>query len=235
MSASTPEPAPDPSNIWSYFQNEGLASFDVARPRHDYLARKLSRLAGGAPSLLNIGAGSGYFEGLMKTRGWKVATLDPDARAIRRLQESGVDARCGVIEKMPFDDGSFDFVVASEVLEHLDDRQRALGLREVARLLRAGGTFAGTVPWRENLAAEQVVCPQCTLKFHRWGHLKSFSLETMRAELEAVFGEVAVRRTAYAREQPGLLRKAAAAARTVVAACGQQLPNLCVYFTARKR
>ena len=227
-------PLPDQAKIWSHFQNEGLASFDAARPRHDFLSRKLARLARGNPRLLNIGAGSGYMEKLMLARGWRVSTLDPDERAIARLKASGVDARCGVIEQMPFEEGRFDIVAASEVLEHLDDRQRGIGLGECRRVLRGGGIFAGTVPWRENLSAEEVLCPQCTLKFHRWGHQKSFTIEALHSELAAVFDDVSVGRTAFTRDQPGLLRKLMALARVLAAAAGQVPPNLCVYFTARK-
>ncbi|MGH9674956.1 MAG: class I SAM-dependent methyltransferase, partial [Bryobacteraceae bacterium] len=225
---------PDQARIWSHFQNEGLASFDGARPRHDFLSRKLARLAPGTPRLLNIGAGSGYLEKLMLARGWNVSTLDPDERAIARLTASGVDARCGVIEQMPFEEGRFDIVAASEVLEHMDDRQREIGLGECHRVLRGGGIFTGTVPWRENLAAEEVVCPQCTLKFHRWGHQKSFTIQALHSELAAVFDEVKASRTAYTPHQPGLLRKLMALARVLAAAAGQAPPNLCIYFTARK-
>jgi SAM-dependent methyltransferase len=49
------------------------------------------------------------------------------------------DALC-----LPFADGAFDRVVASEVLEHIPDDTTALA--ELARVLRPGGTMAVTVP-----------------------------------------------------------------------------------------
>jgi SAM-dependent methyltransferase len=45
---------------------------------------------------------------------------------------------------LPFPDGAFDRVVCAEVLEHLPDDVGAM--RELARVLRPGGTMAVTVP-----------------------------------------------------------------------------------------
>ena len=45
---------------------------------------------------------------------------------------------------LPFPDGTFDRVICSEVLEHLPDDVAAM--RELARVLRPGGTMAITVP-----------------------------------------------------------------------------------------
>jgi SAM-dependent methyltransferase len=45
---------------------------------------------------------------------------------------------------LPFDDGAFDCVIISEVLEHLHDEREAL--REMSRVLRPGGMLAVSVP-----------------------------------------------------------------------------------------
>lgn len=44
--------------------------------------------------------------------------------------------------RVPFPDGTFDLVYSSQVLEHVPDP--LLHLREIARVLRAGGTFIGS-------------------------------------------------------------------------------------------
>ncbi|HAC80681.1 MAG TPA: SAM-dependent methyltransferase [Deltaproteobacteria bacterium] len=45
---------------------------------------------------------------------------------------------------LPFADGEFDCVIISEVMEHLEEDERALA--EVSRVLRPGGTLAVSVP-----------------------------------------------------------------------------------------
>src|SRR5439155_9671254 len=52
----------------------------------------------------------------------------------------------GDVSAMPFAGASFDKVILSEVLEHLDDD--AAALREVRRVLRPGGVLAISVPNR---------------------------------------------------------------------------------------
>ena len=57
-------------------------------------------------------------------------------------------ARVGAVQgdalRLPFADGTFDRVIASEVLEHIPDDEAAMA--ELARVLRPGGTMAVTVP-----------------------------------------------------------------------------------------
>lgn len=78
-------------------------------------------------------------------------------------------------ERLPFEQGAFDVVVAGELLEHLADA--ALMVREVQRVLAPQGTFVGSVPnsfhWRARLA-------------YLWGrsfedptHLQRFSRSTL--------------------------------------------------------
>lgn len=47
-------------------------------------------------------------------------------------------------EKIPFPDNYFDYVVCSEVLEHLSNHDNALS--EIFRVLKPNGKFIGTVP-----------------------------------------------------------------------------------------
>jgi SAM-dependent methyltransferase len=50
----------------------------------------------------------------------------------------------GDATRLPFADGAFDRVIASEVMEHINDD--AAAVTELARVLRPGGTIAVTVP-----------------------------------------------------------------------------------------
>jgi SAM-dependent methyltransferase len=59
------------------------------------------------------------------------------------IERSDVDHQVD-LQRLPFADGSYDFVYASHVLEHIRDDMAALG--EIARILRPGGVAVLPVP-----------------------------------------------------------------------------------------
>ena len=93
--------------------------------------------------LMDLGAGSGCEE-LMNFRGCarRVCGVDPDPRVTDNpfLDE----AKVATGDHIPYLDESFDVVVASNVLEHLEDP--ASVFREVARVLKPGGVFLAKTP-----------------------------------------------------------------------------------------
>lgn len=223
------------SRIWEYFQNEGSDSFRGARPRLAYLA---AMIPAGA-DVLDIGVGDGTFERLAARRGLRVHVLDPDEKAIERARAElglGDRARAGVGQALPWADGSFDAVVVSEVLEHLDDATLRATLAEASRVLRPGGRLLGTVPADEVLDEQRTVCPDCGRRFHRWGHEQSFSPERMQALLLETFDAPTVRRRWFVAW--GLLNwkgRLQAFARTTLSAAGVWGAGHNLVFTARKR
>jgi 2-polyprenyl-3-methyl-5-hydroxy-6-metoxy-1,4-benzoquinol methylase len=113
---------------------------------------------------LDVGAGRGIASYALARDGWTTTALEPDesnvvgAGAIRSLSaEKGVDIT--VVqewgERLPFEDASFDLVHARQVLHHAKDLQQFC--RELARVLRAGGTFVASrehvISRREDLNA----------------------------------------------------------------------------------
>ncbi len=229
---------PSQQRIWSHFQNQGSeAVFRASHPRHAALVRKIRRLgAASKAAVLNIGVGDGNFERQALQRGWATYALDPDTEAIARLSGAGVQAQAGFIDSIPFNDAQFDFVVASEVLEHLTSHERDAGLREIRRTLKPGGYFLGTVPYREDLDLNVVVCPKCAHVFHRWGHTTAFDLPAMRAELAALFAVQSCRRTAFVEFRGRSLGgKFKSALRLMLARCGAAIAVPNIFFVCRKQ
>lgn len=172
--------------IWEHFQNEGVEAFDESRPRLEFLVGQMMR----GVKALNIGVGNGGLERMATAKAVEVWSLDPSERAIDRLRADlamGDRARTGYGQAMPFQDDTFDYVVMSEVLEHLEDDVLEGTLDEVHRVLRPGGKLIGTVPAREPLAQSRVICPHCGETFHRWGHVRSFDVRSMHNLLATRF------------------------------------------------
>ena len=115
--------------------------------------------------LLDIGCGLGRhsFEALKRGADVIPADLSGDnlplvrdmAAAMQEQGETRPDALSGAtranVLSLPFESGTFDQVIASEILEHVPADGRAMS--EIARVLKPGGRAAVTVPryWPERV------------------------------------------------------------------------------------
>jgi len=123
--------------------------------------------------VLDVGAGSGALINLIPNAiGIDLAPKHP--RIIK-----------GDISNLPFGDELFDTIFATEVLEHLDNETLDKGLSEISRVLKKNGYFIITVPYKENLRQNIVVCPKCGARFHRVGHQQSFDERKIKEILES--------------------------------------------------
>ena len=121
---------------------------DLVRVRlddSDYEDRRLARLeramgrSVAGLALLNVGCGTGGFNGAAAragARAWGV-DVDREAVAIARARLGCDSIACAAAECLPFRAGAFDVVYCFSTLEHVVDARRALA--EMARVLRPGG------------------------------------------------------------------------------------------------
>ena len=100
--------------------------------------------------LLDLGAGGGRHAFEAARLGAFPVCVDLNdtdlKEAFATLYAIGADGACvnGDATALPFPDGAFDRVIASEVFEHIPDDAGAM--REVVRVTRPGGRIAVTVP-----------------------------------------------------------------------------------------
>jgi ubiquinone/menaquinone biosynthesis C-methylase UbiE len=91
--------------------------------------------------VLDLGCGEQPYREVYGAHAERVVAVD-----ISRRGSESTDAFVrGSAVAIPFADSSFDFVLCSEVLEHVPDPRRAIG--EIARVLRPGGRLVLTVPF----------------------------------------------------------------------------------------
>jgi SAM-dependent methyltransferase len=106
--------------------------------------------------LLDAGCGAGRHCFGALDRGAHVVGLDLDVPSLR-IARAGIHERRGNateklhggvlrgdVFRLPFPSGAFDRVICSEVMEHVHDYGAAA--RELARVLRPGGTLGVTIP-----------------------------------------------------------------------------------------
>jgi SAM-dependent methyltransferase len=118
------------------------AGFVFAGPERMELFRRY--VGGPGRKVLDLGCRDGALTSRY-AQGNEVVGVDADREALAEAEKLGIETRWADLdEPLPFEDASFDVVVAGELLEHLRDPGRLVG--EVLRVLRPGGTFVASVP-----------------------------------------------------------------------------------------
>ena len=117
---------------WRADRGVDLSPSEVARPK-------------AAPSLCDVGCGSGQAMAVFRQAGYEVIGIEPDAAARALAQKTG-DVLAGTAESPPdaIAGKQFDVVLLSHVLEHCIDP--AAALKNVKGLLAPGGTAIVEVP-----------------------------------------------------------------------------------------
>jgi 2-polyprenyl-6-hydroxyphenyl methylase/3-demethylubiquinone-9 3-methyltransferase len=106
--------------------------------------------------VLDIGSGGGFLAATLADAGYDVVGIDPAMSAVRAAaQHVPASFVLGAGETLPLTDDSFDSVVCSEVLEHVDDVDAVIA--EVGRVLRPSGVFIFSLPNRTLLSRLAII------------------------------------------------------------------------------
>jgi SAM-dependent methyltransferase len=140
----------------------------------------------GVRTILDVGCGDGAITNALAER-WDVTGTDSSAAALEHLRTAAVQASAVAL---PFEDSSFDLVMSSQMLEHLDDADYRRAIAEMSRVTR--DHLLISVPYREDLGLRQIRCPRCGLRAHVWGHQRAFTIDSLVRDL-AGFEAVDVR------------------------------------------
>ena len=97
-----------------------------------------------SPSVLDIGCATGALLSYLCSKGWRVTGVEISPSAKYARDERKLDVRSLALEENNFPDNSFDAVLASHLIEHLNDPK--LFLKEIYRILKKGGRCFITTP-----------------------------------------------------------------------------------------
>ena len=150
---------------------------------------------GPGTKVIDVGCGAGRHSFEAYRRGADVIAFDQNAeeladvdtmlQAMGQAGEAPKSAKAQVVVgdalALPYPDGTFDAVIASEILEHIPDDDAAIA--ELTRVLRPGGTLAVTVPrW-----LPERICWLLSDEYHanEGGHIRIYRADELRSKLVA--------------------------------------------------
>jgi SAM-dependent methyltransferase len=152
--------------------------------------------------LLELGAGPGWFWTNNLHRippGWDITLSDLSAGMVEEQQRAlgGRPFSFKVVDaqSIPFDDATFDAVIANHMLYHVPDRNRALS--EIRRVLKPGGRMYAATNGLAHLRELHELITQFDPTL--WGAdsrrtINSFTLENGTAQLARHFADVKIAR-----------------------------------------
>lgn len=150
---------------------------------------------GGGTKVIDVGCGAGRHSYEAYRRGADVIAFDQDAEELAEVDtllqamgsagEAPKSAKAQVVVgdalALLYPDGTFDVVIASEILEHVPDDETAIA--ELVRVLRPGGSLAVTVPrW-----LPEKICWLLSDSYHanEGGHIRIYQADELQAKVEA--------------------------------------------------
>ncbi|MCL4510427.1 MAG: class I SAM-dependent methyltransferase [Bacteroidetes bacterium] len=153
---------------FDYFDNP-----DPAGRAYDNLFRKfILKLAGKPKSVLDIGSGGGWTSTIPHEQ---ILFVDLSLNNLAKLKSDFSAPVMADAHFLPFKNESQEFVIVSEILEHLNSPQAAA--KEILRVLKPGGKAIVSTPYKENI--RYTLCIHCNQPTPMNAHLHSFDRETL--------------------------------------------------------
>ena len=162
-----------------YYESFDWSSFKDSSSNFKIIAKLIPQ---DVNSIIDIGCGNGLITNELAKK-YQVVGVDRSKSALEFVKGEKIAASC---DSVPVEDQSFDLVLSSELLEHLDSPTFDKTVKELKRISKKYILIG--VPNQESLNKGNIQCPKCKTIFHRCYHQQSFSI----AKFEKLFPEYKV-------------------------------------------
>jgi ubiquinone/menaquinone biosynthesis C-methylase UbiE len=156
---------------FDYFEERTGATAHDEQRVHEFI---FSEIKDYNTTLLDVGCGSAWIAASLLPKGVTVVSLDiSKVNPLKAVNLYPSPAHSGVTADtymLPFKSASYNYVVASEIIEHLTNPEGFI--KELFRVIKPGGKLIITTPYKEKL--RYVLCIHCNQKTPLHSHIQSF-------------------------------------------------------------
>jgi tellurite methyltransferase len=130
---------------------------DWLTPEPDVAAFAARLATGDAKRVLDLGCGVGRHALVYARLGLEVTAVDMAESGISELRRSAaaenleITTQLAAMTELPFADGTFDHILSFNVIYHGDPLIVGAAVAEIARVLKPGGTYQGTMLSKRNV------------------------------------------------------------------------------------
>lgn len=167
------------AEMFDYFAPQNGPDFDSTKRLRQSVLARLSNARG---FFLDAGSGDGWL--INAKPHVRFISIDLGMKNLLSLRKKHPHAMlvCADVTRLPFREGSLDGVVASEVMEHLNEPEAAA--REFARVCKSGASIVLSTPYKETL--RYYLCIHCNKPTPANAHIQTFDENRHRQILDGV-------------------------------------------------
>jgi ubiquinone/menaquinone biosynthesis C-methylase UbiE len=166
------------AETYEYHKPPDSPEGQINRRRSELICHMIDKtLMNSKARILDVGSGGGALIREISRKGSRCIGLDIALLNLQKISEifrkeniQDFDLVSGDAFFLPFKNHSLDAIIFSEVLEHLERPEKALA--EAARVLKPGGQFIASVPYKEKIIYH--LCIHCNQLTPSNAHLHSF-------------------------------------------------------------
>lgn len=155
------------AELFDYFAPQSGPDLDSTKRLRQSILSRLTKVRG---LMLDAGSGDGWLIDAKPQA--RFVSIDLGMKNLRALRNKFPRALlvCADVTQLPFREGSLDGVVASEVMEHLNEPEAAA--REFARVCKSGASVVLSTPYKE--ALRYYLCIHCNKPTPANAHIQTF-------------------------------------------------------------
>jgi 2-polyprenyl-3-methyl-5-hydroxy-6-metoxy-1,4-benzoquinol methylase/uncharacterized protein YbaR (Trm112 family) len=166
------------AELFDYFEERRGATKDDERRIYETIESAVSKKVDNS-TILDVGCGRAWVAQKFGSRGFNVISMDLSLKntteAIRRYPFKNHYAVVADAFNLPFADNSIDYIIASEIIEHVANP--GLFVTELFRCIKPGGKLIVTTPYKEKLSYS--LCIHCNKMTPVNAHLHSFDSDKL--------------------------------------------------------